>query len=80
MSGELSGGGKSGGDLTTQGRGIRGGGGHGEGAKVEKEKRGKGNKLASSKLRKKVAIRNYDSLNYSLTWVKCRATSVAKNG
>ena len=42
MSGELSGGGKSGGDLTTQGRGIRGGGGHGEGAKVEKEKRGNG--------------------------------------
>ena len=42
MSGELSGGGKSGGDLTTQGRGISGGGGLGEGAKVEKEKRGNG--------------------------------------
>ena len=35
------------------------------------------NKLASSKLR--FRVRNYDSLNYSLTGVKCRATSVAKN-
>ena len=37
------------------------------------------NKLASSKQRQKVAIRNYDSLTDSLTGVKCRATSVAKN-
>ena len=36
-------------------------------------------KLASSKLRQKVAIRNYESLTDSLTGVKCRATSVAKN-
>ena len=37
MSGELGGGGESGGDLTTQGKGMREGGGHGEEEKVEKE-------------------------------------------
>ena len=37
------------------------------------------NKLASSKLRQTVAIRNFDPLSDSLTGVKCRATSIAKN-
>ena len=38
------------------------------------------NKLASSKLRYKVATRNYNPLTNLLSRVKCRATSVAKKG